>query len=173
MKTALMVLAAASLCAVSLWSLPSVDGRVSPGEYSRSMSLLDRASTVSWQADAEGGLYLAVTAATRGWVGIGLGAVVMDGAHIYMGWIKDGTPVFSEQIGDGHSHRPSPGAAADASAVGQKDGMTTIEFHLPAARVPVVDGKVSFITAFSGSVDLTTYHEDNRDSGFFDLARPN
>jgi hypothetical protein len=173
MKTTLIVLAAASLCAVSLWSLPSVDGRVVPGEYGSSVSLLYGAATVSWQADAGGGLYLAVTAATSGWVGIGLGSVVMDGAHIYMGWIKDGTPVFSEQIGDGHSHRPSPGATADASAVGQKDGMTTIELHLPAARVPVVNGRVSFITAFSGSADLTTYHEDNRDSGFLDLTRPN
>jgi hypothetical protein len=173
MKTAVIVVAAALLCAATLWSLPSVDGRVAPGDYSRSVSFLDGASIVSYQTDARGGLYLAVTAATNGWVGIGLGSVVMDGAHIYMGCVKDGRAVFSEQVGDGHSHHPIPGASADASAVGQKDGMTTIEFHLPADKVPFADGKVSFITAFSGSADLGTYHEDNRDSGFLDLTRPN
>ncbi|MGA2477207.1 MAG: DOMON domain-containing protein [Spirochaetia bacterium] len=172
MKTALIVLAAAVLCAASLWSLPTVDGRVIAGEYSRSVSLLDGATTVYYQVDDAGGLYLAVSAATSGWVGIGLGSVVMDGAHIFMGYLKDGAPVFSEQVGDGHGHHSSPGSTADASAVGQKDGVTTIEFHIPAGALPLPAGKINFITAFSGSADLSTYHEDNRDSGSLDLTRP-
>ena len=61
-----------------------------------------------------GGLYLVVSAVTTGWVG---------------------NPVFSEQGGDGHSHRQSPTNSADSFAVGQQDGVTTIEFHVITTTV--------------------------------------
>jgi hypothetical protein len=152
------------------WSLPTVDGSVTPGEYSRSMSLVDGAVTVSWQADTSGGLYVAVSAATTGWVGLGLGSVVMDGAHIFMGYVRNGSPVFSEQLGVGHSHSQSPNRSADSFAVSLHDGTTTLELHVPADRVPLDGKKVDFIVAFSGSADLTTFHEDNHDGGFMDLS---
>jgi hypothetical protein len=170
MNRAAIVLAACLLVPGFTWSLPTVDGRVTPGEYSRSMSLLDGAVTVSWQMDSSGGLYVAVSAATTGWVGLGLGSVVMDGAHIFMGFVKDGTPVFSEQLGAGHSHLPSPARSADSFAVGVRDGITSLEFHVPADKVPLDGKKVDFIVAYSGSADLTTFHEDNHDGGFMDLS---
>jgi hypothetical protein len=170
MKITVLALAA-GLCAAALGALPLVDGKAAPGEYGSSMGFFDGASTVYWQADGKGGLYIAVAAATTGWVGIGLGSVVMDGAHIYMGYVKDGVPVFSEQVGDGHGHHAAAAPTADDSAVGQKGGVTTIELHLPAAAVPrPPDGKLHFIAAFSGAADLATYHEDNRDSGTIDLG---
>jgi hypothetical protein len=167
---------AAVVCAVYLlfpgcaWSLPTVDGSVRPGEYGRSISLLDGAVTVSWQTDASGGLFVAVSAATTGWVGLGLGSVVMDGAHIFMGSVRNGTPVFSEQVGAGHSHSASPTRFADRCAVGEHDGTTTLEFHVPADKVPRDGMKVDFIVAYSGSADLTTFHEDNHDGGVMDLS---
>lgn len=157
---ALVVLTGAFACAE-----PLMDGRIASGEYGGSVSVIDGAATVYYQFDSRGGLYLAVTAPTSGWVGLGLGSVVMDGAHIYMGYIKNGRHVFSEQIGAGHSHGESAMRFADEYAIGQSRGNTTIEFHVPANRVPY-DGKtVSFIVAFSGAADLSTFHEDNHDGG--------
>jgi hypothetical protein len=153
-------------------ALPTVDGRIADGEYSRSVPLMDGDVTVFYQADARGGLYLAVRAPTTGWVGIGLGSAVMDGAHIYMGYVKDGTPVFSEQVCEGHSHRPAQDASADSFALVQEGGKTTIEIHVPAEKVPFVGKKVSFIVAFSGSADLTTFHDDNHDGSTIDLSAP-
>src|SRR5208337_4349881 len=116
MNKASIVLAVFLLIPGFTWCLPKVDGSVTPGEYSRSLSLVDGSVTVSWQADASGGLYVAVSAPTTGWVGLGLGSVVMDGAHIFMGYVKDGTPVFSEQVGVGHGHSKSPTRFADSFA---------------------------------------------------------
>jgi hypothetical protein len=166
-KTLSIVLLAAATFG---WSLPTVDGRISDGKYSRSISVVDGSATLYYQADGEGGLYLAVSAATTGWVGLGLGSAVMNGARIYMGYVKDGLPFFSEQIGEGHDHRPSPTKSYDSFAVRQEGGNTTIEFHVPAAKLPVVGKSISFIVAFSGSSDLTTYHEDNHDGGVIDLS---
>jgi hypothetical protein len=152
------------------WSLPTVDGSIMAGEYSRSLSLLDGSVKVYFQTDASGGLYLAVSATTTGWVGIGLGSVVMDGAHIFMGYVKNGTPVFSEQNGEGHGHRQSMRRSADSFAASEHEGVTTIELHVPVSDVPMVGKKVSFIVAFSGSDDLKTFHDDNHDGGIMDLS---
>jgi hypothetical protein len=54
--------------------------------------------------------------------------------------------------------------AADAYAVSQKDGVTTVEFHLPADQVPP-GAEIPVIAAYSQSADLTSFHEDNHDSG--------
>jgi hypothetical protein len=151
------------------WALPVVDGKVSPGEYAQSISLVYGDATLSYSADDSGGLYVAVRANATGWVGVGLGSTVMDGAHIFMGFLKDGKQFFSEQLGRGHSHQPSPALWADASAVGQEAGVTTLELHVPADKVRGLGNRIGFIVAFSGASDVTTYHEDNHDGGFIDL----
>jgi len=161
------------LISAAAWSLPKVDGKISAGEYGRSISVLDDSATLYYDVDGGGGLYLAVSAATTGWVGLGLGTGVMNGAHIFMGFVKNGVPVFSEQIGEGHSHRESPEKSADSFAVGQEGGRTTIEFHVPAGKLPIVGKTINFVVAFSGSADLTTYHDDNREGGVIDLSAPN
>jgi len=165
----LVLLLAYSACG---WSAPTVDGKVVPGKYSHSLSLVDGDVTVSYDVATDGGMTFAVTAPTTGWVGIGLGSVVMDGAHIFMGYVKDGTPVFSEQVGSGHTHAPAPAALADAEAVVQAGGVTTLEFHVPAGKVPVAGKKLSIIVAYAGAADLTTYHEDNHDGAVIDFAAP-
>jgi len=153
------------LVATAAWAAPTVDGRQDPGEYTHLVTVINDTATVSWSADGQGGLFLAVSAPTTGWVGVGLGAPVMDGAWIFMGFVKDGKPVFSEQKGVGHSHRPVDSNRADLWAVAQADGRTTVEFHVPAARMPVTDSSFPFITAYAGAPDLTTFHEDSLDGG--------
>jgi hypothetical protein len=131
--------------------------------------VIDDTAAVSWSADGHGGLFVAVSAQTTGWVGVGLGSAVMDGAWIFMGFVKDGEPVFSEQRGTGHTHRPVAAARADRWAVAQTGGQTTIEFHLPAGQVPVSGTSFPFIVAYSGAPDLTTFHEDSLDGGVITL----
>ena len=150
-------------------AIPVVDGMVSAGEYPRSVSLVYGDATLSYSIDGSGGLYLAVQANTVGWVGVGLGSTVMDGAHIFMGFLKDGKQVLSEQVGQGHSRQPSPAAWADAIALGQESGVTTIELHVPADMIQALGNRIGFVVAFSTASDLTSYHEDNHDGGFIDL----
>lgn len=168
MKKTAAAAAAFLVAAAFSWALPRVDGRVTTGEYARSVSLVYGDATVYYESDSAGGLYVAVSATTNGWVGIGLGSVVMNGAHIFMAHFKSGQPVISEQVGEGHGHHPSEVAWADQGAVAVDGGVTTLEIHIPTGRLPRA-GKVGFIVAFSGSADLTTYHEDNHDGGFMEL----
>jgi hypothetical protein len=157
------------VAAVGGWPLPVVDGKVSEREYSHSLSLIYGDATLSYAVDGSGGLYLALSARTMGWVGVGLGSAVMDGAHIFMGFLKEGKPVVSEQEGKGHGHAPSAATWADARAVGEESGVTTLELHVPGDRVRWQGGRISFIVAFAGTPDLATFHEDNHDGGFIDL----
>ena len=147
-----------------LGALPVVDGSVSLGEYAHSLSVIGDTATVFWSADS-GGLFLAVSAPTEGWVGLGLGSPVMDGAWIFLGYLKDGKPVFSEQRGLGHTHRPVAEQRADLWALARQGDRTVMEFHLPTGRLPVSGPTFPFITAYSGAPDLVTFHEDNLDGG--------
>ncbi len=153
------------LVSLAAWAAPTVDGTLAPGEYAHSLSVVGGTATVSWSDDDKGGLYLAVSAPTMGWVGLGLGSSVMDGAWIFMGYVKNGQAVFSEQLGSGHSHRPVEDPRTDQHAVKQLQGTTTIEFHLASDKLPTMAKQLPFIVAFSGSADLKTFHEDNLDGG--------
>jgi len=156
------------LASGALGALPLVDGVVTEGEYDHQASVIGDTATVSWSSDGNGGLFVAVSAPTSGWVGVGLGSAVMDGAWIFMGFVKDGQPVFSEQRGLGHTHRPVDAPRADQWAV-QGGERTTIEFHLPSDRLPVSGSSIPFITAYSGAPDLVTFHEDTADGGMITL----
>jgi hypothetical protein len=173
LKLPVTMLVALLLSAGISFPLPKVDGSVTKGEYAHSIPVVDGAATVYYQVDSGGGLSIAVSAATTGWVGIGLGTEVMDGAHIFMGYVRSGAAVFSKQVGQGHSHHEASDRSADVSAVALAGGTTTIAFHVPADKVPSADGKVTFIVAFSGAADLGTYHEDTRDGGTIDMAASN
>jgi len=146
-----------------------VDGRVSPGEYRQPIQVFDGQVQIYYAADRDGGIYFAVSARTKGWVGLGLGTPIMDGATIFMGYVRDGKAVFSEQLGNGHTHSPNPEPIADASATGQDGDITTIEFHIKAGKLPFTTKKFNYIVAFSPAADLTTFHEDNETGGTITL----
>ena len=150
------------------WADPLVDGTLEPGEYDHRLSVIDATATVAWSGDGQGGLFLAVSAPTTGWVGVGIGSPVMDGAWIFLGYVKDGRPVFSQQRGVGHTHTPQP-SRADRWAVAQAGETTTVEFHLSADQMPVTGPSVPFIVAYADRADLTTFHEDNHDGGVLTL----
>jgi len=149
---------------------PVVDGKVSAGEYAFSKSVLDGAGSLSWFQDDQGGLTVALSLKTKGWAAVGFGAKKMSGASIYLGFVDSaGKAVFAEQIGKGHRHADSGVLTADKSQVARVGGVTVVEFHLPAGKLPFTGKSVPFITAFGDSADLTTFHNDNVDSGMINL----
>ena len=153
----------------ALWALPVVDGAVGAAEYPYAITVLDGTATINYAPDPQGGLYFAVSASTTGWVGLGLGSRVMDGAYIFMGYVIDGAAVFSEQTGSGHRHAESTKHRADKSAVGLKEGVTTIEFHIPADSLPIMGKSFNFIVAYADAANLSTFHEDNETGGTITL----
>jgi hypothetical protein len=163
----------ATALVVFTWNFASaqtVDGKVDAGEYAHSKSVLDGAGTLSWTLDADGGLSVAVSAKTKGWVGVGFGSDKMDGSYIYFGFIdENGKAVFTEQEGKGHRHADSGKVTADKSAVTSVDGTTTIEFHVPAAQLPFSGTDVSYIVASGGSANLKAYHGGSREVGKLSL----
>jgi hypothetical protein len=162
----------ATALAVLTWGFASaqtVDGMVTAGEYAHSKSVLNGAGTLSWTLDAEG-LSVAVSAKTKGWVGVGFGSEKMDGSYIYFGFVDEtGKAVFTEQEGKGHRHADSGKVTADKSAVTSVDGVTTIEFHVPAAQLPFSGTDVPYIVASGASANLTTYHGGSKESGTISL----
>ena len=115
----------------------SVDGVVSPGEYSFSQDFDQISVYAKRTADA---LYLAAVGDSTGWVALGLGSLKMDGSTIFMGFVgKDGKVQFKPQMGSGHAHKDT---SADVSAtivsysIKEAGGKTTLELALkPAAYI--------------------------------------
>jgi hypothetical protein len=170
MKKMVLILAALALTTGWAFAEPVVDGKVAAGEYANSKKVIDGKAVLSWAGDGKGGLFVALSTKAKGWLAVGLGAKVMNGATIYFGFVgADGKPVFTEQAGKGHRHTDSGKKTVDASSVTMAAGATILEFHLPADKLPFTGKSVSFITAFSDVADLVTFHEDNYDTGSFPL----
>ena len=167
MKKALFV-AAIAVLGILAWADPVVDGKVSAREYAHTQAVIDGAAVLNWAGDGQGGLYLSLTAKTKGWAAVGLGSQKMAGAYIYIGYVgADGKAVFSEQVAKGHRHTESGKKTADKSVVTLTKGTTVLEFHIPAKDLPFTGKTVPFVTAFSDAADLVTFHNDSIDSGTF------
>lgn len=138
---------------------PVVDGIVSEGEYGLALRY---DGVVIGMAIAGDTLYVAAAASTAGWVGVGFGSDVMDGARILFSFVDgDGTVFFAEQEGSGHRHRDVNDAVATAHAVREHDGTTTLEAALPAAfvRATAGDGGVfPMILAYGRRDSVRTVH---------------
>ncbi|MGO9311022.1 MAG: hypothetical protein ACLQDL_18610 [Spirochaetia bacterium] len=159
MRRLVLVIAVLGGAALALAADPVVDGKVNPGEYAHSQALMGGNLVLSWQVGSDGGLFLAASAKTKGWVAVGLGSTKMEGSTIYIGSVgADGTPAFSEDAGKGHGHAPAERKTADQSAVGQDGEWTTVTVHIPAASLPFTGTTVPFIVSFSSSKNLTTRH---------------
>jgi hypothetical protein len=125
---------------------PVVDGVVNPDEYSFSKDYKDLVLYVNRTADA---LTVGVVGVTTGWVAFGLGSQKMDGATIFIGFVKsDGTVQFKPQAGRGHSHRDTTAdvtATIVKYAMKETGGKTTLEVELKPA---------SYIKAGQASLDM-------------------
>lgn len=137
---------------------PAVDGVVSGTEYSLAMDFTGMTLYVNRTKDR---LSLAIRANTTGWVGIGTGALVMNGASIYIGYVdSSGKVVFSEQTGRFHTHSDAANPEPVQYALTEKGGVTIMEISLPAADViKPGDHTLSLITAYGQGDNIVEHHE--------------
>lgn len=112
--------------------IPTVDGVLKDGEYRFLQTFDDMRLGISTSADGKT-LYAAIEAPTSGWVAIGLGSAVMNGAYIVLGAYANGKSVVTEQRGFGHSHTENAAKSVSASAVKESGGKTVMEFAIPAS----------------------------------------
>jgi hypothetical protein len=142
---------------------PVVDGVVMPGEYSFTKDSGDLVLSASRSADT---LWLAVTGQTTGWVGVGVGALQMDGATIFMGYVDDhGKVTFKPQAGQpDHTHSdttPAVLATVVSYALTEVAGITTLEVALKAAPYIAAGQKeLDVIFAVGPADNFTDYHLD-------------
>ena len=138
---------------------PLIDGTVSIGEYGLNLQYDNIAVHLAIVADT---LYVGADARTTGWVAVGFGSSLMDGAHILFSFVKrDGQVFFAEQVGHEHSHDDVSETLVIAHAVTEKGGVTTLEAALPAAFVldSVNDrGTFPMIFAYSRRDSVRTVH---------------
>lgn len=133
---------------------PVADGVFGASEYGFVQDYRGMRLGVSLSQDGST-LNLAIEAPTSGWVAIGLGTTVMNGAYIVMG-VDSGTPQVIEQMGQGHSHGETANKVLK-SAVKSANGRTVLEFSIPAAGF-VTGNALQLILAYSNSADLRSRH---------------
>jgi hypothetical protein len=140
---------------------PVVDGVVNPGEYTFTRDSGDFSLFARRTADT---LYLAVKGATTGWAAVGVGALQMDGATIFMGYVDDtGAESFKPQAGmPGHTHEDTPDAVLKtvrAHALTEKDGITTLEVALTVdAYMTATADSLPVIYAIGPDDSFSEYH---------------
>jgi hypothetical protein len=140
MKRIISIIALSSLVAAAAFA-QTVDGVVSPGEYPTTVAV--DSTKVSYALSADGGtVFVAFEATTAGWVSVGLGSQRMSGAYMVMGYVDNGVASITEETGKGHGHSVNKDAKLLASAATEKNGVTTLEFSVPAkdfaSSLPVV-----------------------------------
>lgn len=112
--------------------IPTVDGILKDGEYRFLRAFDDMRLGVSPSSDGKI-LYVAIEAPTSGWVAVGLGSAVMNGAFIVLGAYTNGKAVVTEQKGFGHGHTENAAKMVTASAVREAGGKTVMEFAVSAS----------------------------------------
>ena len=137
---------------------PSMDGVVQPKDYSYSQDF-DQQMTL-YASRTSSTLYLAVTGATTGWVAVGLGQR-MDGAAIFMGFVKDGKVSFKAQMGTGHRHADAPDVTATVESYALKvnGGQTTLQVALKAGSyIKSGQSVLDVVFAMGDQDNFTQYH---------------
>ncbi len=139
---------------------PSVDGTIIPNEYTYSHDF-DRQMTL-YVTRTPTTLYLAVVGQTAGWVAVGVGQR-MDGAAIFMGYVKGGKAVFNKpQLGRGHFHQDAPVDISDTVqkyALKERGGKTTLEVALKAAAyIKSGQSALDLVFAMGDQASFTQYH---------------
>ncbi|MEI6386694.1 MAG: hypothetical protein WCQ50_08670 [Spirochaetota bacterium] len=134
----------------------AVDGLVSQGEYANftTLSGIGFGATLS---DDGSLITLAIQAPTSGWVAIGLGAGIMDGAWMLLAYDADGKPAYSEQLGAGHFHQAVKASKILKSQVKAVGGSTVLEIQVKGSDF-IKDGTLPVILAYGKNPDFTSKH---------------
>ncbi len=145
---------------------PKVDGVIGPSEYAQTHTDNGVVIRSTFTPDR---IYLAVTAPGDGWVAIGLGTSVMNGATIFMGYVdSSGTPQFTVQKGRFHTHSEFGGETPIAHAIAESGGETTLEIEVSRADFVSSGQKtLDYIYAYNRSAkNFRTRHNFRNTSTF-------
>lgn len=150
MKLAMAVLF--SLTAAAAWAQgPVLDGSVSAGEYAYSETKNGMTVGAALSSD-KATLFLSISAKTQGWVAVGAGSSLMDGAYMILGFVEGGKETVQFELGKGRSHATT-GSDGVKAKVSESGDSTTLEVSMPAAPY-LKDGQVQLILAI-GATDNT------------------
>lgn len=150
-----LVVVFALVAAVSWAEGPVLDGVASSGEYAFSEAKGGIAVGASLSAD-KATLFLSVSAKTKGWVAVGIGSSMMDGALMILGYVDGGQETVLIELGKGKSHAPTTQAGIK-SKVSESGDATTLEVSLPAAPY-LKDGQVKLIMAIGATDNPKARH---------------
>lgn len=138
---------------------PSVDGIVAVDEYRLNLSYDNITISLALVGST---LHVGAVAVTSGWVGVGFGSDIMDGARILFSFVEeDGNVFFAEQAGRDHNHQDVSDTLVSAHAVREQGGITTLEAALPAAFVrgtANASGTFPMIFAYGRRDSVRTVH---------------
>jgi hypothetical protein len=110
-----------------------VDGTIAADEYSFSASF-DRDRLKLYLNLNDDGLFVGITAETRGWVGVGFGSLEMNRATILVGYVKGPEEAFRIDDGRGHTHSRGDQSLELGHDLSEEGRSTTMEVHLDAAQ---------------------------------------
>jgi hypothetical protein len=141
---------------------PIVNGTVNKGEYNRTYNVGPFTLHVS---RVKGNMYLGLSVNTKGWVAVGLGSPIMNGAVMFLGNVQNGKSGFTEQVGRGHRHSE---VAEDkrtviTHAVREQGGVTTVEVECRAAQfVPDGTNEITVLIAYAADDSFATRHRERK-----------
>jgi hypothetical protein len=159
-------------------SLYSVDGRISPGEYAHSTSVVD--VQVHW-ANSEGALRVGLVSPGTGYVAIGFDPERgMEGANFIIGNVQDGKAAVRDDYGiseTGHIADTDRGGENNvlSSAGSEWPDQTIIEFVIPLdsgdpTDKPLIPGNTyPILVAYHGTNDAFSVRHTRRGSGEIQL----
>lgn len=168
----ILILLSLGLTLASAQKLPitpssvNVDGLISEKEYALTVPLEKMTVVITRTADT---LFIGLSAQTKGWVALGFGSERMDGAHLFIATVSDGTASLSQQLGSGHSHKEISENLAIDYAIVEDSGRTTLEMALKTSDVIAIGQKEIAILVSFGGTDKITAHHSARDHITFQL----
>lgn len=153
------LIALMALTAAVAWSQTSgkvvLDGTISAGEY-KTVEVKNEFTIAARLSDDEATLFAAIQGPTAGWIALGVGTLKMNGSFMILGYVAEGKPYVSFELGKGYSHAPTPAPGAEAF-VSETAGVTTLEVSLPALTY-VKDGVLQLIAASGAKDDFKSKH---------------
>jgi hypothetical protein len=134
---------------------PKVDGVFDAKEYQYTATY--QGMTIGASLGSDDMLYLAIQAPTKGWVGLGVGGLVMNNSRLFLGALQDGKPAFTEKLGKGHFYTDAKDLVVKSWSVKTEGDKTTLELSLPSSAA-VWQGKVNMIFAYATSPKFESKH---------------
>jgi hypothetical protein len=144
-------------------SLPTVDGAFNASEYQYKGTISDIKIGVTLGSDDM--LYIAVEAPTSGYVGAGVGGLVMNGSRLFLGAIQDGKSAFIEKLGKGHFYTDAKDLVVKKWAVKTVGSDTVMELSLPSSAA-LWKGQINMIFAYSKSSSFDSHHAERGSLSF-------